>query len=252
MDLVEYRDQKQGRHFWELARIRFIESILKRYITRPMTAADIGSGDCYAISRLKKLFPFDTIWAKDPYLKDPLLSQLKEKYPDITFDNASAGNDLSSMPGSDICFMLDVLEHIEHDQAFLASLNRKLNEKGLLFITVPAYNFLFSEHDIFLKHFRRYDREELCRKLTEASFSVIDSGYFFFSLVVVRLLQKLLHMRDSNEVGKGGGSLLNTLFSWILYCDARIGHFLSRMGIILPGLSCWAIAEKRVSCPEVR
>ena len=245
MDLVEYREQRRERHFWESARIRFVEFVLKRYITEELSAADIGSGDCYAISRLMKEFSFRHVWAKDPYWKEPLLSQLKEKYPGIAFDNLSEGDDLSSMPGSDICFMLDVLEHIEHDREFLAALNRKLNQDGLLMITVPAYNFLFSEHDVFLKHFRRYNRTELCGKLSDASFNTIDSGYFFFSLVLIRLLQKLFHVKDGNKVGKGGPSMLNSLFAGILYCDARICYLLHRIGIVLPGLSCWAIAVKK-------
>ena len=192
-----------------------------------------------------QIFPFRQVWAKDPYLNDSLMGLLKEKYPYIRFDNASDGYDLSLMPNIDICFMLDVLEHIENDREFLAILNRKLNDGGLLLVTVPAYNFLFSEHDVFLKHYRRYDRKDLCEKLRDSTFTVIDSGYFFFSLILIRFLQKVFHMQDSNEVGKGGFSLgLNSVFAWILYCDALCCFFLSRIGIVLPGLSCWAIARK--------
>ena len=210
-----------------------------------MSVADIGCGDCYAVSVLMKFFPFRQIWAKDPFLKEPLLSKLKNELPNITFDNTADGNDLSRMPDSDICFMLDVLEHIEHDHEFLVSLNRKIKEGGILMITVPAYNFLFSDHDIFLKHFRRYNRKELCKQLENASFTVIDSGYFFFSLVLIRFLQKVFHIRDHNEVGKGSLSYFNTFCAAILYLDAKIGLFLNRIGIRLPGLSCWAIATRK-------
>ncbi len=246
MDLVEYQDQQQKRHFWELARIRFIKYLLKPYITEPLIAADIGSGDCFAISQLMETYSFRQVWAKDPYLNDSLMGSLKEKYPYINFDNASDSYDLSSLPNIDICFMLDVLEHIENDCGYLTVLNRKLNDGGLLLVTVPAYNFLFSNHDVFLKHYRRYDRRELCEKLQDSAFTVLDSGYFFFSLIMIRFLQKMFRMQDSNEVGKGGfSSGLNAVFAWILYCDALCCFSLSRIGIVLPGLSCWAIARKR-------
>jgi len=249
MDLVEYRKSKQERHFWELARIRFIKLLLKRYIsiTTPMDAADIGCGDCYAVSELMLFLPFRKIWAKDPFLKDPLLSELRTRFPQIIFDNTATGSDLSLMPRSDICFMLDVLEHIEQDHEFLVSVNRRLNENGILLVTVPAYNFLFSDHDVFLKHYRRYNKKELCRQLSDASFTVLGSGYFFFSLVLIRFLQKVFHVKDRNDIGKDSIPVFNSLLAGFLLLDARIGFFLNRIGIRLPGLSCWAVAAKNKS-----
>ena len=57
--------------------------------------------------------------------------------------------------------MFDVLEHIEDDCATLSNLKRKLSDNGHIFITVPAYNWLWSEHDEINHHKRRYSKYSL-------------------------------------------------------------------------------------------
>ncbi len=48
----------------------------------------------------------------------------------------------------------DVLEHIEDDDAALVEWRRVLKPNGHLLITVPAYQWLWSEHDESLQHYR--------------------------------------------------------------------------------------------------
>ena len=58
-----------------------------------------------------------------------------------------------------------------------------------LLITVPAYQSLFSSHDSFLGHYRRYSNGSLRRLIERSGFKVLDIGYFFGSLLPVRILQ---------------------------------------------------------------
>ena len=55
--------------------------------------------------------------------------------------------------------LFDVMEHIENDISFLRSINYILLTGGYLFITVPAYNFLWSKEDTLACHFRRLQYE---------------------------------------------------------------------------------------------
>src|SRR6185437_10984047 len=57
--------------------------------------------------------------------------------------------------------IMDVLEHVEHDEDFLASLIAFSRPGSVFLITVPAWPFLWSEHDVVAGHFRRYEPQGL-------------------------------------------------------------------------------------------
>jgi len=78
--------------------------------------------------------------------------------------------------------MFDVLEHIEDDVAALREVRRILEPGGRLFLTVPAYQALFSADDRAAGHFRRYTAATLSRVLGEAGFAVERSTYLFWFL----------------------------------------------------------------------
>ena len=52
--------------------------------------------------------------------------------------------------------LMDVLEHTFNDTEFLKEILKKTPQDSFLFITVPSFQFLFSSHDVYLKHYRRY------------------------------------------------------------------------------------------------
>lgn len=95
----------------------------------------------------------------------------------------------------DVVTALDVLEHVNDDLKALSEVWRVLKEDGVIVITVPAYGFLWSEHDEALHHRRRYAAHELRNKLVNAGFEVERSTYFisllFFPILFARILQNL-------------------------------------------------------------
>jgi ubiquinone/menaquinone biosynthesis C-methylase UbiE len=95
----------------------------------------------------------------------------------------------------DIVTALDVLEHTDDDLLCLREIHRVSKERGLVLITVPAYGFLWSEHDEALKHRRRYTAHELRNKLALTGFEVVRTSYFistlFFPILALRIWQGL-------------------------------------------------------------
>jgi ubiquinone/menaquinone biosynthesis C-methylase UbiE len=95
----------------------------------------------------------------------------------------------------DVITAMDVLEHTDDDLVALRELRRVCRPDGLLLVTVPAYGFLWSEHDEALKHRRRYTAHELRNKLTNCNFVVERSSYFittlFFPILFLRFYQGL-------------------------------------------------------------
>src|SRR5207244_3071700 len=90
---------------------------------------------------------------------------------------------------------LDVLEHTDDDLHALREIHRVVKQNGLLLITVPAYGFLWSEHDEALKHRRRYTAHELRNKLVLTGYDVVRTSYFistlFFPILALRFWQAL-------------------------------------------------------------
>jgi len=72
----------------------------------------------------------------------------------------------------DSVICLNVLEHIEDDEAALQRFRRLLRRGGRLALLVPAHPMLFCRIDEDLGHFRRYEHGELLKKLTMAGFRV--------------------------------------------------------------------------------
>src|SRR6185369_8436821 len=78
----------------------------------------------------------------------------------------------------DVAVMVNVLEHIENDQAALNDMYRLLKPGGRLLLFVPALQFLYSEFDRRVGHHRRYHLPALRNRVTAAGFSITNARYF--------------------------------------------------------------------------
>ncbi|MEI9908852.1 MAG: hypothetical protein WDO71_03820 [Bacteroidota bacterium] len=78
--------------------------------------------------------------------------------------------------------LLDVVEHIEKDIAFLQQIIQSVNSATeiKMLVSVPAYQGLFTGHDVFLKHYRRYTRKSISQTIIAAGLVPVRTGYFFF------------------------------------------------------------------------
>jgi len=81
----------------------------------------------------------------------------------------------------DLIYSSNVLEHIEQDSKTVADLKKMLKQNGYLIISVPAFNFLFSELDLKFGHFRRYNVEML-RKICDQNDLEVEAIKFFDSM----------------------------------------------------------------------
>jgi len=77
----------------------------------------------------------------------------------------------------DTVVCLNVLEHIEDDVSTLADLLSILRPGGRLVLIVPAHARLYSSLDVHLRHFRRYEKPELEKKIRDAGFVLEDCRF---------------------------------------------------------------------------
>lgn len=102
----------------------------------------------------------------------------------------------------DLIVGLDVLEHMEDDQGAIAEWRRVLKKGGDLFLTVPAYQWLWSEHDEALHHFRRYSAAQMLKLV--ASMKIRKKSYIivlaFIPIVLYRLLTRFGKAKEYGEI----------------------------------------------------
>ena len=75
--------------------------------------------------------------------------------------------------------VFDVVEHIEDDISFLKHLWDLLVPGGMLYLTVPAYKFLWSHEDDKAGHFHRYSLNQILERVTYVGFNISYSTYIF-------------------------------------------------------------------------
>ncbi|CCQ75464.1 putative SAM-dependent methyltransferase (fragment) [Magnetospira sp. QH-2] len=114
-------------------------------------------------------------------------------------------DDLSGVADKVTLFtLLDVLEHIENDQAFLADLVHMAPKGANILITVPAMKSLWSPHDVANHHFRRYEMSELTGTWAGLPVECRMVGYYCAKLYpIIRMMRALANIR-SQSVGEGG------------------------------------------------
>jgi SAM-dependent methyltransferase len=102
-----------------------------------------------------------------------------------------------AVPGrqNDLVLMMDVLEHVDDDQGLLRHYTKGLPEQARVVISVPAFQWMWSGHDVFLEHRRRYTLDQLEGLVQRAGLKVERGCYFFGALfpalAVTRLWNRL-------------------------------------------------------------
>jgi SAM-dependent methyltransferase len=92
----------------------------------------------------------------------------------------------------DLAVSLDVIEHLEDDLGALRELRRVVAPGGALLITVPAYEWLWSGHDVINHHQRRYTRRSLQKVAEQAGWLQTRTSYFNSLLLPVAILLRVL------------------------------------------------------------
>jgi len=160
----------ENTYWWFQGRKEIVLRILRKHTPlgrTPLRVLDVGCGTGLLLQAIRT-------WA-DPVGID--FSHLAMGYCTRRgIDHLTCGR-VEALPfrgeAFDLLLALDLLEHVDDDAALMRELWRVCRPGGHLLITVPAYSFLWSEHDEALHHFRRYSRASLRRTIATTPFRIV-------------------------------------------------------------------------------
>lgn len=172
-------------YWWHRGRLDLLDVLITKYTKgKNLKILEIGCGTGEVTAYLQKYgnvtgldFSSDAIAfcrrrkLRNIYKKDIIKTNIKEF--------------IAKHGKFDLVLTLDVMEHIREDELVFTKIKELLTPKGIYVATVPAYKFLWSEHDESLHHVRRYHSLEMLEKLKTAGFKIIKKTYFVSTMFPV-------------------------------------------------------------------
>lgn len=147
----------------------------------------------------------------------------------------------------DLALLMDVLEHTPDDRAVLRETASHVAPGGHVFITVPAGEWLFSAHDRFLGHYRRYSLGSLRATIAAVpELEIVDLHYFYASVLAIAAPWRLARRgaaRPSSDL-RPLPAWFNAALRWLMRAELALA---SRNQ--WAGLSVVALCRRRASAP---
>jgi SAM-dependent methyltransferase len=247
-DLYDRLCRIEEGHFWFQARNRIILRIFSQYVSqyaadkaRPRVL-EVGCGTGFVLQRLAAAGRYQ-LTGLEEHLEG--LRHARRRLPSVEFVQADA-RDLPYEAEFDAVGAFDVIEHIVEDRPVLASIHHALKPNGIVVLTVPQHNWLWSATDEQAMHKRRYTRRDLSAKLAAAGFAVLRCTSFVTTLLPVMYLSRLAKRRrpagaESDVYEFEISPAANTVCAAAM----RIDEALIGAGLSLPaGGSLLAVARK--------
>ena len=184
MDLKEedILQDKIADHWYYVSKGRALLDFLGKDI-RVKEVLDVGAGSGVFSRQLLDAGVCSSAVCVDPFYKEERL-QTHNGRP-IHFVKS-----VESVP-QNLILMMDVLEHVDDDVGLLRQFGNPMPESGRILITVPAFQFMWSAHDVFLEHRRRYTIKMLERTVYKAGLEPVKMRYFFGALFPLTAAQRL-------------------------------------------------------------
>ncbi len=187
-------------HWWYRARREVLRELIRRRIRLPEDARilEVGCGTGHNLPMLGGFGRLDAI-----EVDGAARAIASRRLGHAVMDSPLPG--LAGVPTGayDLIAMLDVLEHVEEDQAALTSLARRLRPNGRLLITVPAHPWMWSAHDEVNHHKRRYTRRTLSKVVADAGLKLEMLSWFnsllFPLAAAARVAGRITGKEDSDD-----------------------------------------------------
>jgi len=166
-----HAEQDRG-HWWFVGRRAVLLAEMARRLPVGGRVVEIGCGSGGMLEALGRFGPAIGI-ESDPLLRE----RARERGLDVRPGALPEDLPLEASRWDAVC-LFDVLEHVDDEAGSLRACRRLLAPGGRLYVSVPAYAWLWSAHDERLGHRRRYTRGSLRRAVERAGLAVERLSYF--------------------------------------------------------------------------
>jgi SAM-dependent methyltransferase len=215
-------------HWYYRAKSRALEAMLPTRFNRRVM--DIGAGSGFFSRHLAKRGLIDEALCIDPgYERD---RDERVGGAMIRYRRAPEPMDAG------IALFMDVLEHVPDDAGLLSAYRPYLPPDARVIITVPAFRFLWSGHDVFLEHHRRYTRRMLIDTIARADFRLVESFYYYGLVLPVAAASRLLspnRMEEKSAV-RPHGAVTNAILYAASAAERPLMRFNKLAGLTVCGI----------------
>ena len=182
---------------------------------------DVGAGTAPFSKRLAKEYKDSSFVAVDTNYEQKELGSFQEGVMLM-----------KEIAEADVYLLNDVLEHLENPKELLSRIRAKSLKGSILVITVPAHMSLWSGHDVYLKHYRRYSMEALNGDLACISCEILEMKFIFNSLFLPAYISRKFLGQGNKSQMRNFNSILNVFFKACIKLDSIFGQKL-RFGLSL-------------------
>lgn len=210
LDLREMGAGDPNDHWYYRHKSGMILRAIKKHTQTYSPVIDVGSGSGYFAQQVKKNFGAGKIFCVDSNYSETQIG-------------CHGGIEYRINPppdGANLYLFIDVLEHVEDPAALLTEYASSSNPGAVFVITVPAFMSLWSPHDVYLGHFRRYTLDELEALACKCGMEILEANYLFAPIFpLVYIYRKIFKNREPSSDLKASSPMTNSLLGLILKLD---------------------------------
>ena len=234
----------EDRYWWYRGLRRLTSELMSRHLPGQVKGLDAGCGTGGALVYLTQHFPDISFVGFDLERRAVIYSHQRDRAPILQ----ASINDIPFHAGAfDFIYSLDVI-YIEgvDDRKMIEESYRALREDGLLFLNVPAFEWLRGEHDAAVRTKHRYTRKELETLLEQGGFKILKSTYWNTFLLPLILATRLIR-KSAAKTPRSDLSLLpnsiNRFFIFLVNLEIMAIRYFN-----LPiGSSVFCVAQKQAT-----
>lgn len=173
---------------------RYMEKLYKLE-RQKFNIIDLGAGSGFFSQELYKNY--------SQFINNICLVDIGYSDKEIILSRYTPSEKMKEIPSNishSLVIMMDVLEHVENGLDLLIKIKKASSGKNYFFITVPAFQNLWSSHDVYLGHHRRYEVTDLQRLLTSANFNITDIYYIYGGIYPLVWLLRKFKTSDTSDM----------------------------------------------------
>jgi len=239
---IEYYDLERN-NWWFTARLEIIRTHVKKLVKnrRDLNILNIGiatGATSIMLEEFGKVKSIEYDQTCYEFVRQKLNIDIEQgSILELRFDNDSY----------DLVCAFDVIEHVENDRLAANEMKRVCKPGGFVFVTVPAFQSLWSRHDEVNHHFRRYKLKQLENLFMPGGFTVFRSYFNTILFIPVYIVRSMANLFPGLFKRDGSGSdhslftlgFLNTVLHWIFLSENMLLRFKISMPFGVSAMLSW-------------